>query len=174
MKNRTLVLGAVVVFLIAATVVTFILLDRSAKGQQKLPKKYSEVPKIISNVKTLEIVEANLREEGTTNAFVEIKIRNNSDKPIIALALESGDENNAAGNMLNGFHYGDEPPTIIIQPHETYQTDFPLANVMPGFPIRIGGVMYADETEDGDEITLKSMRRKKEHSKKHKPEVLPQ
>ncbi len=174
MKNRTFVLGAVFVSLVAAAIVTFILLDRPTKGQQNLPKKYSEIPQIISNVITLEIIELNLKKEGTTDAFVEIKIKNNSDKPIIAINLESGDEQNASGKTLSGFHDGDVPPSVAFQPHEIFQVEFPLSNVMPGLPIRIGGVMYADGSEDGDEEILKTMRRQKESHKNKKTEESPQ
>lgn len=167
MKRRTLVLGTVVASLIVATTVAFIFFDRGAKGQQKPIKKYSELPRIISDVETLEIVdEANLKQKGTTDAFVEFKVRNNSNKPVIAINIESGDDINASGEMTSGI-IGDEPPRIIIQPYETYKMRFPISNVISESPIRIGGVIYADGTEDGKESVLKSMRKSIENSKEN-------
>ncbi|MET0752200.1 MAG: hypothetical protein ABWZ66_02455 [Pyrinomonadaceae bacterium] len=175
MKNRTLVLTAIVISLISTAVVSFIFFDLSAKGQQKPIKRYSEVPQIVSNIKTLEIVESNLREEGTTGAFVEIKIRNNSDKPIVAVSTESGNDKDVSGETVVGaVRKDDEQPSIIIQPYGTYQISFPISNVMPGSPIRIAGVIYADGGEDGDQTTLKSMRKDLERTKNKKTEDSPQ
>ena len=89
MKNRGLVLCAVLSSLVVAAIVMFIFSSQSVEGQQKTLQRYSEVPEIISNVKTLEVVEADLKKEGTTDAFVKIKIKNNSDKPIMAITFET-------------------------------------------------------------------------------------
>ena len=125
-----------------------------------------QLPPIISKVKTLEVVNAKLKGAGTHDAIVEIEIKNNSPKPIIAVAIESGDKKDASGTTLNGFNEGDVPPNIVVKPFEVFQMYFSLANVRQGHPIRIGGVVYADGMEEGDEITLGTIRRQRDHYKK--------
>lgn len=168
MKNRTIALFVVVVSLMAITLLTFAVLKRNAQGQQKQPERVTELPQVVSKVKNLEIINVSLRGEGTPDATASISIKNNSDKPIIAVAIESGDDKDSSGTSLNGFNEGDEPPSIVVQPYETFQMDFPLANLRPGFPIRIGGVIYADGMEDGETAALGTMHRQKEHEKNKK------
>ncbi|MCA1638151.1 MAG: hypothetical protein LC768_07420, partial [Acidobacteria bacterium] len=127
-------------------------------------------PQVVSKVKNLEIINTSLRGEGKRDAIAVIKMRNNSDKPIIAITIVSGDDKDSSGINFNGFNEGNVPPSIVIQPYETFEMDMPLANLRPSFPIRIGGVMYADGIEDGEEETLRTMRGQKEHYKNKKKE----
>lgn len=46
----------------------------------------------------------------------------------------------------------------------------PLSYVWPGPPIRIGGVVYEDGTEEGDEVTRATLRGQKEHQKNQEKE----
>ena len=126
-----------------------------------------KLPKIISKVKSLEVVSATVQGESRSEV-VAIEIRNNSDKPIIAISVESGDDKNASGTGAYGFKDGDEPPAVVIAPHETITIDMPLSDVLPGQPIKVAGVMYADGTEDGEKGALGTLRRQKEHHKAKK------
>jgi hypothetical protein len=137
---------------------------RNAEKKQET-KQVTVVPKIISKVKNLEVISTAIKRQGEPSAVVVIEIRNNSDKPIIAIAIESGDEKDAAGVSTDGFKSGDEPPSIILPPHGTITMEMPLSNLLPGKPLKIAGVMYADETEDGDELTRKTIRGHKESAK---------
>jgi hypothetical protein len=154
MKNRIIASFAVIVSLIAITVVTFSLLRHSAQGQKEQPVRVTKLPQVISQVDNLEILSASLRNEGTRDAIAVIEIKNNSNKPIIAVAIVSGDDKDYSGTSLEGFGEGDEPTRIIFKPNEIFKMEMPLANVLPGFPIRVSSVMYADGTEAGDEMTL--------------------
>lgn len=129
----------------------------AVRQQQQVP----ELPRIISRARNLEVVSATIREQ-----VVFIEIRNNSDKPVIAVTVEFRDSRDAVGVNFNGFNDGDEPPTVVIEPHGTITVDLPLnhaRHVRAGSPIRVGGVMYADGSEDGDEATLSTMRGQREH-----------
>lgn len=124
----------------------------------------THLPNVISKVKSLEVVGVTVKGEGDARTAI-IEIRNKSDKPVIAITIESGDADNAAGVTLNGFNDGDESPTVVLEPHSTTTVDFALSNVMYGSPIKIGAVMYVDNSEEGDEISLQTMRGQKEHYK---------
>ncbi|HVF56402.1 MAG TPA: hypothetical protein VM934_09645 [Pyrinomonadaceae bacterium] len=138
-----------------------------ARRSQQPPVK---LPEIISKVKTLKVVSATIKGENGSSPTVVIEIRNNSDKPIIAVAIESGNDRDASGVTLNGFKSEDEPPLIVLKPYSTITMRLPLSSVMPGHPIKVGGVMYADGSEDGDEDTLETMRRQREHDTGMKPQ----
>lgn len=133
-------------------------------------KSNIKLPRITSKVKSLEVISATIEGAAEPNALVSIEIKNNSDKPIIAVAVESGDGDEASGVSLNGFKGENEPPAIVLKPHGIVKVRMPLSNLRPGSPIKIGGVMYADDTEEGDESTLGTLRRQKEHEKKTKKE----
>jgi hypothetical protein len=125
-------------------------------------------PKVISKVKTIEVLQVEVDGQNSSTAVVVMTLRNNTDKNVIALAVESGDDKNASGVNESGYGEGDDPPTVIIKPHGIFKMEMPFSYVRPGAPIKVGGVMYDDETEEGDEVTLKSMRKHKELRKSKK------
>lgn len=130
------------------------------------------LPPIISKVKELKVAGVTVEgaDEATAQAVIEIK--NTSDKPVIAVAVEVGDGNDASGTNLSGIHEGDLPPSVVIEPHGSAKVRFSLSNLKfykPGTPIKIGGAMFLDDTEEGDEDTLGTMRRQKEREKAKQP-----
>jgi hypothetical protein len=122
------------------------------------------LPKIISKVKSLEVISATLERQDESLPVVSVEIRNNSEKPIIAVALEQGDDRDAYGINRNGYR-GDEPPVVVIEPHETITLEIPLSNLKENVPIRVAGVIYADDTEAGEKAALGTMRRQQAHEK---------
>ena len=63
----------------------------------------------------------------------------------------------------------------FFKEQDSIKVDFPLANVQPGFPIKIAAVMYADGTKNGEKRALETMRGQKEHYKnKKKGQASPQ
>ncbi|HEX8844025.1 MAG TPA: hypothetical protein VF791_05250 [Pyrinomonadaceae bacterium] len=154
--------GAVV--LAVASVVVVTATKHVAKKQQE-----EHLPLIISKVRDLEAVSATIKKQGEAGAAVALEIRNKSDKAVVAVTVESGNKRDAYGINTNGFR-GDEPPLVVIEPHGTITMEMPLANLIPGAPLKIAGVFYADGTEDGEEATLGTMRRQREHEKAKKSE----
>lgn len=129
------------------------------KSQQPKPK----LPEIISKVKNVKVLNAEVVGQTTSDAQVVLTVRNNMDKPIVAVAVESGDDKDAEGVNVHGFGASDAHPKTIIEPRGTYTLEMPLSYVRPGGVVKLGGVMYADGSEDGDEATLGTMRRQKEY-----------
>jgi NAD(P)H-hydrate repair Nnr-like enzyme with NAD(P)H-hydrate epimerase domain len=156
-----------IVVLVAVTTLMIIASPklRSSAQQQQETKRVTVVPKVISKVKDLEVIGTTIKRQDEPSAVVAIDIRNNSDKPIIAIAIESGDEKDAAGVSTDGFKGGEEPPSIVLPAHGTITMEIAVSNLLPGKPLKIAGVMYADETEDGDELTRRTLRKHKEHAK---------
>src|SRR5215213_640792 len=95
----------------------------------------ARLPKIVSRVKSLEVVNSTIEGQGA-DASVLIEVRNNSDKEIIAITLESGNDKDASGVTLEGFRSGDEPPAVVLKPHGTVKVSMSLSDARPGFTIR--------------------------------------
>ena len=156
--NKTRYLIATCLLLVIALSVISVNVTKSQQGKTKLPV-------IISKSKSLEVVRATIVNEGEPTAAVALEIYNNSDKAVIAIAIESGDAKDGSGITKNGFPEGDSPPFSVIEPYGTITLEMSVFNLLPGKPLKIGGVVYADGTEEGDKITLETMHRQREHSK---------
>lgn len=160
----TLILSVAILTIMLVLVLVVLPSKRSSKEQPET-KRVTQIPQIVTKVKNLEAETAIIKRKDEPTATVAVEIRNKSDKPVIAVAIESGNEIDSSGVNRNGFHEGDEPPSVVLQPHGTITLEMPLSNLRPDEPIKISGVMYADGTEEGDEATLGTMRRQKEHYK---------
>lgn len=147
----------------------------ASKQQEERGRRREDVklPEIISKVRSLEIVSTEVKGTNGTATDVEIKIRNNTDKPVIAIVVEVGDKKDASGITVNGFNEGDVPPKVVLEPYGTVSVDFPLGHLKHfkvGTPIRISAVMFADDTDEGEIESLKTMRGQRAHYKAKKPQ----
>lgn len=95
-----------------------------------------------------------------------ITIRNNTDRTVVAVTVESGDEKDTSGVGVNGFGQGDTPPATIIEPYGAFTIEMPATNLLPGKPLKISGVMYGEETADGEGRAKERIRGYKERAKK--------
>ncbi len=173
MKSLKRLPGHILIWVIALVVIATLMIvasprRRDAEKQQEA-NQVAAVPKVISRVKDLEVISTAIKRQSEPSAAVAIVIRNNSDKPIIAIAIESGDEKDAAGISTDGFKNGDEPPSVILPPHGTITMEMALGSLLPGKPLKVAGVMYADETEDGEELTRKTLRGHRDKAKAKGP-----
>lgn len=163
----------ILIWLIALVAISTLMIIVSPRlrnsGKQQQTKLAPVVPEVISKVRDLEVISTIIKREGTPSSVVAIEIRNNSDKPIIAIAIESGDAKDSSGISTEGFKSGDEPASVVLQPQGTIIMEMPVSNLLPGKPLKIAGVMYADGTEDGDEITRKTIRGHRDKAKAQGP-----
>jgi hypothetical protein len=169
MQSLNRVSKYILVSVIALVAVTSLLAIASPplrnSGKQGETKQIEVMPKVISRVKALEVVNTYVIRQGEPGAAVVIEIRNNSEKPVIAIAVESGDEKDASGISTDGYKGEGETPTVILPPQGTIKMEMLINNLLPGKPLKIAGVMYLDGTEDGDEITRKTLREHKAKAK---------
>jgi hypothetical protein len=123
-------------------------------------------PKVISKVKNLEVVSVTVEQESPhPEPTVVIIIRNNSDQAVVSVAVESGDDKDASGISTDGFKEGDEPPSAVIEPYGTIKMEMLLSNLLPGKPLKVSGVMYADGSVDGEKLTIETIRGHKERAR---------
>ena len=133
--------------------------SRGAAGQKDM-----KLPKVVSEAKNIEVVNVRIQEE----LLLVVTVRNNSDEPVTALTLQTGDDKDEDAVTVAGYQEGEEPDKIIIRPHETYDMDMPLNYIRPGRPVRVSGVFYADGTGEGGKGTLELMRTHKEQTKSNR------
>jgi hypothetical protein len=124
-------------------------------------QKQVKLPKVVSEAKNIEVVNVKVEEPHT----LIVTLRNNSEKPVVALTLETGNANDGDGVSAAGYKEGDEPDAVIVNPHETYDMDMPLSYLRPDGLVRVSGVFYADDTEEGNKNTLEVMRDQKKQIK---------
>jgi hypothetical protein len=130
-------------------------------GMGAAKQKQVKLPKVVSEAKGIEIVNVKVKEPHS----LIVTLRNNSEKPVVALTLETGDYKDGDGVSEAGYKEGDEPDSVIIKPHETYDMDMPLSYLRPNGLVRVSGVIYADDTEEGNKGTIELMRDQKKHVK---------
>lgn len=122
----------------------------------KRQRAAAQPPKVVSKVKSLEIVRVTIEGEGGPSPSVAVEVYNNSDRGIVALFMESGDEKDMAGVGLSGFTQ--EPPTVVLQPYGRRVVRMSLGSLFPGKPFRISGVMYEDGETEGEEQAKERLR----------------
>ncbi len=143
-----------------ALVASLYLWSRGAAGQ-----KDTKLPKVVSEAKNIEVV--NVKVDGDHSLVVTL--RNNSEKPVVAVTLEVGDSRDADGVTAAGYKEGDEPDSVIIKPHDTYDMDIPLNYLRPDRLVKVKGVIYVDDTGEGEKDSLEMMRKQKTHLKSKGP-----
>lgn len=152
-----LVLGASIASVVATGGETHV------RQQENRPVPDS-LPPVISQVKEVEVISATIEKQGQPEAVAAILVRNNSDKAVMAVALESGDKNNFSGLNLYGYQ-DSETPTTIIKPKSSMTIHWALKEILPDAPLRIAGAVYADGTEDGEATTLQTIRSQRARSR---------
>lgn len=161
MKKHIFILVSVIAIVAIISFVAFKSFD--SKINSKEEPQATQLPPIISKIKTLEVVNARIINPGTRDALVLIDVKNNSPRPIVSVNVESGDKKDTSGTMISGF--GIDPPKIIIEPFGMYTLDFPITSIIRGLPIRISGVIYANGSEDGEPRSRENMRKTNENER---------
>ncbi len=152
--------------LIAASAVTATVLNaRRQKAQNHVEQQQPRVnymPPYFSKVENLEVVRASIwiAEPGPQPIGVEVEIKNNSKKDVMAVDLVCGD----GGITRNGLT-DEEHPIVVMRPNETTTIRMDFSEMTFGAPLVVSAVTYADGTEEGDKKSLKLMHLAREHDR---------
>lgn len=131
------------------------------KQQHPIHPVTDTLPPVISQVKKVKVVSAVIERQGTPGAMAAITVLNDSDKGITGITLTF--EECTVG--LEGGVSSDEEVETVIEPHSTETITISVRDLETGVPIYVGGVIYADHTEDGKEAVLELMHRMRETDK---------
>jgi len=146
-------------------VIWFGLLIRASGAAQQNPKRpvLSKLPEIKSCLEHIKLVKAELVNQGDSQVAV-LELENQAYIGVISISIETTGDKEKHSVVWSAFT-PDKPPLIIIPPGEKGR--IAIGDLSAYSPIRIGGVMFSDGTEEGCEASLKSMRKLKEfHTKK--------
>lgn len=169
MKNKTIILLVVVVCLITISYLAFSGLKPFLNSQGQKSERIIENPQVVTKVNNLEVI--NINESKNTESIISesemfnISVKNNSDKPIIAIVLESGDGKDVYGVIHHQFAVGDAPPKILANPQDTIKIGMNRNNLKSGSSVRVSSVMYDDETVEGETSTTGLLRQERNELK---------
>lgn len=122
--------------------------EKAAAQKPKVRPRAKSKPNTTSTIAELEIVSTQLEDNN-----LQVTIKNNTSKGVIAFRL-SGSE------FSTGFDGGitNDPPSIVIPPHETTQISFAVNNLYEGEPLVLSAVRFEDGSESGTKKVLDLMR----------------
>ncbi len=157
MKNRIIALFAVVVSLIAITMLTFTVLKRNAQGQQEQPERVTELPQIANKTFSLQVI--NYKIIDNESHFL---LKNVSKKDINAFyvtILSNGDGTTYQVELL----YSDIKTEI--SPDEDFTFRAPLEEVIRYKNFSLHAVLFADGTSEGEQSYIQEIKEVREGEK---------
>jgi hypothetical protein len=125
-----------------------------------LPKVTDILPPVVSKVDDITVVSAKIENQGKENADVVIEIRNETKKAVTAVTLTFGEVSiGKDGGIFSDI------PAIMIEPKGTLTIRFPLSNLEKDVPVYVAGVIYADNSEKGEDVVLEVMHQQRSSEK---------
>jgi hypothetical protein len=154
------------VVLVSASVITVAVF--SAKRQQPKTQQPNEwltsIPRVLSQVKDLEIINERIIRPNTDMAGVTFEILNKSNRAVMAVRVTSGH----ASISKDGFE-DEEHPIVIIEPYGTLSAE--MTELTHGAPIVISSATFQDATEEGDNSSVEFMQKLRARERdRHKAE----
>jgi len=176
-KWRILMLSSILLLVIASVLVigAFSRIRSETKTQTKGPHVYNpestkswQIPYITSKVKDLKIMGISVSGEGTLGATLQIGVMNNSDQGVIALEFSAGDEKDVSNLGIDGQQIDPDSPRVVIAPHTLETFNWYLGSIYQDRPITLAAAKFANGVEEGNEETLRVMRKDLERARARK------
>ena len=146
--------------LIGASLITAAVFSGKRQQAEQQPR-VNHMPPVFSKVKNLEIVRASIWTLETGEAVgVEVEIKNNSKKNVMAVDLVCGD-----GAITRNGLTDEENPVVVMKPDETTTIRMDFSAMTFGAPLVVSAVTYGDGTEEGDKKSLRAMHLARKHDR---------
>ncbi len=156
-KNKRVFL-LIFMVVVAATILGSVVFSKSSKLQKQ--KTSRTIPPVSSKIGTIKIESTKGVDENTPAEGVEIVVRNISAKPVMAIDLVAGE-----GAVTKNGLTDEENPIVVIEPFGTTTLRMGFGEMTTGAPLVVSAVTYGDGTEEGDEKSLRIMRKVRERDK---------
>lgn len=116
--------------------------DQSSAAQRRA------LPDVLTCAKGTKILAVSINGEGRPEAVIEVKIENVSEVGIVAVAMEAITDGAmvytvAKRSVLPG------KQLVVLESHKSTNLQIPLSSIGATTYLSIGGVIYADGTEEG-------------------------
>jgi hypothetical protein len=118
------------------------------------------IPTVSSKVKTIEVLSTKLIREGTPGVGVSVEVKNNSEKPVMAIDLVCGD-----GAVTKNGLTDEQNPIVVIPPYGTTTIEMSFGEMTADAPLVVSAVTYSDGTEEGDAKSLGIMHKIRERDR---------
>ncbi len=161
MRNKYVVLLCVLICLTVASISLFVLYNNTV--EQKDSAKNIQLPQIVSNVEGVKVLNTKIESASQDQDLANIELQNTSDKPIVAVVIESGDASNASGIVIHKFR-NEKDNAVIIEPHSTINHNLSIKDLQQG-AARVSGVMYSDGSVEGEAVAIDRIERYKNYHK---------
>ena len=125
---------------------------RTSQRYAPIRKQISVLPSVSSKVSTIEVLNASIEQPDTPAVAAAVEVRNNSNRDITTIMLICGE----GGVERSGLTDPDNPH-VVLPAHGTITLEMGFGEMTPDCSLMIGGVTYADGSEDGLPETLESM-----------------
>ena len=149
---------------LAAVAIAVFGLTRISSTQEK-PRK---LPPIVSQVKSVEVVSARFLNEGEPGEAIELTIKNHTDRNIVYLLVEAGDERDTVAVGANGFREEGTPPEVVLPAKGTTTIEMATNTLPAGHALRVAAVAFEDGLEEGTKAGILSVRRSRERERNRK------
>jgi hypothetical protein len=117
----------------------------------------TKLPPIKNCVEHVKLVKADLVMQGESQVAL-LEVENEAYIGIVSISIDQIADRTKDSVVVSGFT-PDKPPAVVIEPGA--RKAITLGNLSAHSPIRIGGAMFSDGTEEGCESSLKGMRESK-------------
>jgi len=133
---------------------------RAKVQKPSLPKVTDTLPPVVSRVANITVLNAKIENQGKEEAGVAIELRNETKKAVTAITLTFGEVSiTQDGGQLS------DVPTTIIEPQGTLTIRFALSNLEKDVPVYVAAVIYADNSETGQEVVLELIHQRRDTEK---------
>ena len=160
--RRLLLLTTLLVFCSILTVGIYSRASKSQKQSKSYGRTYeaakvTDVPKVISGIRGLEITSVTLLNQGTREAALNIDVTNNRNEAVMALDFIAG-KSNYSGLAIDGLLYEDNP-VVIIPPHSLKTFTWFLGEIMEGETVALAAAVFSDGKEEGERLFLDGIKK---------------
>lgn len=135
---------------------------KSAAQEKSKRPILTKLPPIKNCTEHIKLLKAELLTDGDAQV-ARLEVENDAYIGVISISIDQIADKGKHSVILSAFS-PDKAPLIVIKPGET--KSIWLENLSERSPIRIGGVMFSDGTEEGCESSLKEIRALKDHDMK--------
>ena len=154
-----------VALLVLATIVAAGIYSQASKSQKKQKDhphtyeaaKVTDLPKVISGVKDLEITSVSLINEGTAEAALNIDVTNKRNEAVMALDFVAGGTT-YSGLRIDGLLQEDNP-LVIIPPHSLKTFTWSLGSILERETVTLAAAVFSDGKEEGNKFFLEGIKK---------------
>ncbi len=112
------------------------------------------IPNVYSILPNIEILKISLIRAGTPAMAVQLELRNNDKRAVMAVDLVAGE-----GAVTTNGLTDEENPIVVIPPYGTGVVEMNISQMTPGASLVVSAVTYDDGTDEGDPESITMMRK---------------